>query len=242
MDKEEIISKLKNILSGKINLNIFENQIDIKVQMEYFEYASNHRKNINQAEILEKKEILFDPNIDIEEKKEILIGLSSIDKVEAFRVLEKYSSCADVELSDWSKLALQESKMLIESSLLGENQIFISTGLGGKTGKFRYYVAFFSNTDKFTDNQRKIIKKEFTFFSSNFNAEIDELKFRNNIGICLFCLPLKYRPNDFIKTVIDECNSLGNFVDNKYLMTNVQKFSFKEINKIKNKNTIDEKN
>ncbi len=37
-------------------------------------------------------------------------------------------------------LAFQENKMLLESSLLDENQILISTGLGGKGMKLRYFT------------------------------------------------------------------------------------------------------
>lgn len=233
MDKNEIISKLKEILSGKINLNISENQVDIKTQMEYFEYAAKHRKKINKDIILENRDNLFDKKIGIEEKRKLLIALSSIDKVEAYRTIEKYTEVVDKELEEWSKLALQESKMLIESTLLGENQVFISTGLGGKDGKFRYFASFFCTSEKFSATQRQVIKKEFNFFSDKFNSVIEEIKFRNDTGFCTFCLPLDFSPHDFIKTIIDECNKLGKFIEEKYLMTNVQKFSFKEIKSIK---------
>jgi len=238
MDKENILEKLKNVFSGKVNLNILENQVDVKTQMEYFELAVQLRRNLNISEILENKDNLFDENFSLEEKKKLLINLSSIDKVEAYRIIEKYSKIPNNELRDWSLLALQESKMLLESSLLGEHQVFISTGLGGKENKFRYFSSFFSNSEKFTSQQRKIIKKEIYFFIRQFGGEIEELKFRNNITILLFCLPFSSKPGDFLIKVIDECNVLGDFISKRFIITNVKKFSFKEVSELK-KNKID---
>ena len=58
--------------------------------------------------------------------------MAAIDDVGAYRSIEKYSKNADDELKHWSLLALQESRMLLQSKLLDQSQIFISTGLGGE--------------------------------------------------------------------------------------------------------------
>ncbi len=233
MNPENILEKLKHIFSGKVNLNILDNQVDVKTQMEYFEMAVDIRRKINSDEILCKSENLFNQYSTLQEKKELLIGLSSIDKVEAYRTIERFVECADANLKDWSLLALQESKMLIESTLLGESQVFISTGLGGKDNKLRYFTSIFSNSEKFTEVQRKIVKKEFHFFIKKINGEIEELKFRNNIGLAVFCIPLTSKPAEFLKMVIEECNVLGNFLSKKFIITNVKIFSFSELDKLK---------
>ena len=78
----------------------------------------------------------------MEERKSILKNLASIDSIDAFRAIEKYNQSPLPELKEWTILSLQQSRMIIQSSLLDEQQVFISTGLGGKKDKLRYFLIF----------------------------------------------------------------------------------------------------
>jgi hypothetical protein len=62
-------------------------------------------------------------------------------------------------------LALQENRMLLQTSLLDEQQFFISTGLGGKGKKLRYYLVFINRNrnELLTKTQQKLVKDELIF-------------------------------------------------------------------------------
>ena len=156
------LNELTKNISGK--LNILNEQIDINVQIEYFEYSKNIKEKNKSLNIIDVKNKLFSQETKTEEKKEIIVILASDDNVKSYRILEEYSKNPDKELKEWSILALQESRMVLEGSILNEDQIFISTGLGGKKSKLRYFTVLFSKNDNdFTDTQKKLISKELKF-------------------------------------------------------------------------------
>ena len=148
MDQDNLYDKIQDILGNLHgNFNILEEQIDIEIQLEYFETSKNIKKLFDKKEALNNMESLFADTLSIEEKKSLLIKLASIDKVEAFRIIERYILSPDPLLKDWATLALQESRMLLESIFLDQNQIFISTGLGyaffGESPGMHIYVGAF---------------------------------------------------------------------------------------------------
>ena len=67
--------------------------------------------------------------------------------MECYRAIESFLEIAEEILHDWAVLALNESRMLLESKFLDESQVFISTGLGGKEEKFRYFVVLMTRIE-----------------------------------------------------------------------------------------------
>ncbi|MCA1759377.1 MAG: hypothetical protein LC658_06380, partial [Bacteroidales bacterium] len=104
------IQKLFEDLPG--NFNILEEQIDLEVQMKYFEISRKVREDEAEINYLEFADELFMPETDLDQKKEILIGLAGTDDVKAYRALEKFLDQAGSEIRSWSVLALQENRML----------------------------------------------------------------------------------------------------------------------------------
>ena len=240
INNENLFDKLNEItknISGK--LNILNEQIDIDTQIEYFEYSKNIKEKNNDVSINinDKKENLFDQETPIEEKKEIIVILASDDNVKSYRTLEKYSKNPDKELKDWSILALQESKMIIEGSILNENQIFISTGLGGKNSKLRYFTVLFAKNDNgFTDTQKQIISKELIFSLKHHNAEIEKIEFYKKFSKIASLIPIQEPIRNIFKEAINNCNELGHFINENFLITNTKILNNDEISAfLKNK-------
>ena len=190
MEEENIYKRIQEAISSlPENFSILEEQIDVELQMEYFNYGRDLKAAFSDELILQHQTDLFDPEIPIDEKKNILILLASQEKVEAFRTIEKYAKNPDPELREWSILALQESRMVIQSSLMDEQQVYISTGLGGKEQKLRYFVVFIGkeNNVEFSLVQQKLIKNEFElmpgkvsllrmFFLKSINRKIYQIR------------------------------------------------------------------
>ena len=232
-EEDDHLKHIQDAINGlPEDFNILEEQIDIELQIAYFEMARKMRaESIDQSTIAEAKADLYHPETELEEKKRLLVQLAAIDDVEAFRIIEAFHKQADDEIKNWSVLALQESRMVIQSSLLGEQQVFISTGLGGKGQNIRYFVAMMhaDSGTAFNETQRKLIESEFRFFLSESEGELEEISFDNHFVTAVFLFPLKQNLHSIFKSFIDECNQYGNFLSEDVIITNVKKLDVDEI-------------
>ena len=232
MEEKQFYHNIRKVLDDlPDNFSILEEQIDIDVQMKYFEHAQKVRSKLQSDEYFENREQLFLPEISIEQKKEILLSIAVIDDVKAFRTIEKFLNQAEGELKQWAVLAFQESRMLIQSSLLDEQLVFISTGLGGKGQKLRYYVVFINKNRGLILNsvQQKLLKDEVIFELNKHEGEFESMDFSEGFSTVLAMLPLQSDLKQIFRNIIEECNQYGGFLDDDMIVTNVKIMSRNEI-------------
>jgi hypothetical protein len=231
MENENIYDKIKEILGTiPMNFNILEEKIDIDLQMEYFEFSKNVKKDLNQEEILKNKEDLF--NMALPEKLRMtrFTELASLDNVEAYRTIERYLRSPLSSLRQWAILALQESRMLLESRLLDENQVFISTGLGGKGSKLRYFVVLLLKPGKeFSELNKKIVRNELEIMLNKHQGEIEQLSFTGKFATLMVIIPLHVPVQQIFRESVNECNLYGDFLKPNFIITNVKELSKGEI-------------
>ena len=228
---ENIYDKIKELIGDYPNrLSVLEEQIDIDLQMKYFDVSKKVKEDIDENFILHNSDKLFNRSYAIEDKRDLLSKLASIEKVEAYRTIEKFMENPPDELRSWGILALQESKMLLESKILNENKVFISTGLGGKGDKLRYFVVLIGKSkNEFSELQKKIIRTEFEMTLKNYNSKIEEINFSQSYATLLTIVPMNITIKQIFKEAIDESNQYGDFLNPNFIITNVKKLSFKEI-------------
>jgi len=232
MKEKQFYQNIQKVLDDlPDNFSILEEQIDIEIQMKYFELAREVRSRNLATECFENREQLFLQDISAERKREILLSLAIIDDVKAFRTIEKFVGLADEELKQWAVLAFQESRMLIQSSLLDEQLVFISTGLGGKGQKLRYYVVFINKNRETILNttQQKLLKDEIIFELNKNEGIFESMDFSEGFSTVLAVLPLQSDLKNIFRNIIDECNQYGNFLDDDMIVTNVKVMSRNEI-------------
>ena len=160
------------------NYYILEEEIDIETQNKYFKHSRKLADKVSKDEVMNSVPRLSDIDVSIEDKKHILAQLACLRDVEAYRVLEKECrQFENEELNTWSILAYNESKMILNGSLKNEQQIFISTGLGGKAGKFRYFVVLLPHEDikTFSSFQKEFINKELEFTLTQNNSSLEKM-------------------------------------------------------------------
>lgn len=235
MEKENnLYEKIQSLLgSFNGNFNVLEEEINIDTQLEYFESSKTIKKDFDKMETLDLMEDLFSSEVTIDKKKLLLVMLASIDQVEAFRTLEKYQKNPDPILKDWSTLAMQESKMLLESVFLDQNQIFISTGLGGKGKKLRYFVVFLSKFNlPFDDFQKKIVRSEIDFAFKKTEGEIEKLDFSESFCCVKACIPIELNINNIFAAAIEACNLFGEILEENYIVTNMKELTTHEIQEV----------
>ena len=238
MEDDNIYKRIQEAISSlPENFSVLEEQIDIELQMEYFNYGRDLKTNFSSEMILQHQSDLFDPDVPLDEKKNLLVLLASQEKVEAFRTIEKYTKNPDPELRAWSILALQESRMVIQSSLMDEQQVYISTGLGGKGQKLRYFVVLIGreNDLEYTQIQKKLLKTELEFAVTKNDGELEEIGFESNFAVAVMLLPVKSDLQGLFLNVINECNQFGDFVRQDIIITNVKRMSADEIRKFVNR-------
>ena len=230
-EHENLYEKIQEILGGSPgSLKVLEQKIDMDLQMEYYDCSMQIRELRVEEWALDHMQYLMEPGYSTDVKKEILARLASIEKVECYRAIESFMQNAREPLLSWALLALNESRMLLESKIMDENQVFISTGLGGKNEKLRYFVVLMTRTrTDLTPSQQMVIKNEFEFILKKFDAVVEESNFSGYLATMLLLLPMNHSLKSAFKEAIDECNRYGNFLNDDFIVTNVRVLAFGEI-------------
>lgn len=231
MENENIYDKIRELLgNSSANFNILEEKIDIDLQMQYFEVSRGVKQKLDNEAVMKNSEDIFDLTIPEKIRMARFAELASIENVEAYRKIERYVRSDQKTLKEWAILALQESRMLLETRLLDENRIFISTGLGGKGSKLRYFVVLLLKPGKeFSDLNRKIVQTEVGVVLQKYKGEIEKIEFKGSYATLLVIMPLEVPIKEIFRESIKECNLFGNFLKINFIVTNVKELSKYEI-------------
>ncbi len=219
------------------NLNILEKEVDLSLQKEYFEIIcelSSKPQKYKQlcSQYLEEINNLFDESIDNEVKKRMLVVLARIDDISVYRAIESLSK-TDSPLKKWAVIALQQSRMLIQSTLMDTPGIFVSTGLGGQNGMLRYFCVFlYRNPGTLLEFQHQIICNEITVALKPYKGILEQIDFFEDYCTLHLLFPLNADLKSIFEKTIDECNLYGNFLQRNMIITNVKKLSEEEIKSI----------
>jgi len=243
MKEKKFYQNIQRVLENlPENFSILEEQVDIELQMKYFEEVKRVRELNTAGENFENKNLLFNKETEVEKKREILLALAGIDDVKAFRTIEKFVASSNGEIRKWAVLALQESRMLIQSSLLDEQQVFISTGLGGKGQKLRYYVVFINKKpwEILSGTQQKLLKDEVIIELKAHDGEFETIDFTEGFSTSLVMLPLQTDIRNVFRNIVEECNQYGNFLDDDMIITNMKMLSRTEITEMLKNREADE--
>jgi len=235
MEYGTMLDRLKKMIEeDPDNINILEEVIDVNLQLKYFKVSVKVKKDLNADEVLANMDLLFLETTPKKDKKRLLTQLASVNKVEAYRAIEQYSKKPDASLKSWSVLALQESRMLIHALLLDKTPVFISTGLGGKDKKLRYFAVFSSSDleSPFSELQQSIIKGEIEFMADKTKSVIEKLIFYPEFCALTILIPLQVSVKDVFGKVVVNCNEFGNFVHNSFMVTNVKCLNEAEIRQL----------
>ena len=237
MDQRDILGNLKKILNdANGEVRILEHQVPIETQMEYFLYSNKLRNLLQEETMVDFEQFsteLLNSASSIADKKKILSTLATSREVKAYRILQEYAQEPDMELKDWAHMAVLESRVMLESEFTNERQIYISTGLGGKGNRLRYYVLLWSSSgNPFLDYQQQVIEKEFAYSLLKNEGDIEELTLKQNYIELIILLPIHTNIKLIIENVISECNQYGNFISNTVAVTNVKKLAENEIAQI----------
>lgn len=232
MEEDKFYNNIRKALDDlPDNFSILEERIDVGIQMKYLQYVKSENDRNNLKSCFDNRQELFEEGVDDDRRKEILTAIAAYDDVKAYRTLERFVKEADGELKQWGILALQESRMLMHRSLLDEQQVFISTGLGGKGNKLRYFIAFIcSNEDEMlTKRQQKLLKDELIFELKQHDGKFESMDFTEGFASALVMLPITVEVQNVFRNVVYEYNQYGGSLKKDVVITNVKIMSRGEI-------------
>lgn len=234
--QDDLLARLRQTLEeqGIDSFHILEDLVPIEEQMEYFRYFDRIRRENRSFVRDEEVALLFSPEESVERKKRSLILLASIPDVGAYRSIETYhSSPLEPELSHWASMALVSSRIVLSSDLSGQQQIYISSGLGGQDKKLRFF-SLFTTIDRqpLTDLQKEIVTREFTFQLEKADVIIEKFEIKANYFTIQILFAFDSDARSCLDAAVNECNQYGNFLDKKFLFTNVKVLSEAEINNL----------
>ncbi|ULB35789.1 MULTISPECIES: hypothetical protein [Proteiniphilum] len=237
--QDDLLAKLRQTLNeqGIDSFHILEELVPIEEQMEYFRYFDRMRRENTPFVRDEEVAVLFSPDESIERKKKSLTLLASIPDVGAYRSIETYhSSPLEPELLNWSSMALVSSRIILSSDLSGHQQVYISSGLGGHDKKLRFFALFTTNNrQELTDLQKEMVEREFIFQLQKAEIVIEKFVIKENYFTILMLFPFDKDVKSSLHDAITECNQYGNFLDTKFLFTNVKVLNEKEIDELLDK-------
>jgi len=237
-EKEDMFSKFRNSFS-KIDghFHILEQRVPVETQIEYFKYSEQIKKErqneLTDIEFETFTDNLKDAETSTEYKRYILSCLAVSRQVRAYRVLESYTKNSSEETHDWACLAHMESRISLESELSNEKQIYISTGLGGKGEKLRFYIMLpAKRKEAFTDLQRQIIEQEFNYYLQRDNCDVERITICDLYVELILLIPVRANIKFTLDSIINECNLYGNFLYDRFTITNVKELSEEDVNDI----------
>ena len=235
MEKIENFDSLNDFLSQiNDNVSIISGNIPVEIQMQYYKLLEQIYGKSDKTQVANNAQKLFSKDVDIEEKKKILVSLALFDDVNFFRIIEKYYKSPNKELKQWALMAYHHAKVNLENSFLSEKKILISTGLGGKNNKLRYFVVLLADNQDiaFTETQKKVIKNEIEIVFNENNIDLETLTFYDNYLTLKLLLSFKVPVQNIFQQIIKNCNDLGQFMSEHFIVTNVKELTSTEIRNI----------
>jgi len=238
-ESDELFRQIQEFLgdSGK-RMSIIEDVVDIAIQKEYFSMAEHYRNNPDANEVVSADALFLGDTTD-EQLKKILVLLASSPEVENYRAIERFVSVASPQLKDWALLALNECRFHLVGSLTDDNGVLISTGMGGRDGKLRYFIVLVPAVEMLSPEQAMLVMDEVQFMFKRNNSEVESVEMAERYVCITALIPMNIPVSQPVMAVINECNGMGNLLDEGYIVTNVKPLATDEITKVLNREPID---
>ncbi|NLA24793.1 MAG: hypothetical protein GX879_07495 [Bacteroidales bacterium] len=229
-ETQENIDEIMNLSRTQPEkIQVIEAQVDIDVQLDYFDTLKNLTKEEFNQDIDELIANLSDIN-DYDLIKKSLVQLSGKDDVRAYRAVESFVEKCPKNLKAWCILAYQQSKMMLETSLLEESKVFVSSALGGIGNKIRYSVGILlKESQEISSYQKDLLKKETKYFLEKDNGLLETVSFTEQVAFITCLIPLHVNVQDLFQNITEEVNLYGDFLQGNITITNAKHLQISDL-------------
>jgi hypothetical protein len=207
-------------------------ELDKAVYEEYERYAERLTTCLPQVDGVEMRQTVFDPTAPLEAKREMLVRLAQCGTVDAYRAIERYVKNADAALAQWSKVALCECRMRLESELLEEPVGIVSTGLGGVQHRLRYLIVIGLSCGALHDGERRVLKSAWRTICGQHDSILEHASFHPSHIVLTLLVSMKTAVGTVIDAGIAAANGDAPILRHQYFVTNVAVPDEEEIQQI----------
>lgn len=237
-DDNELFEHLMDLVNNDPKrFCVIETRVDVDTQLDYFQLSSKLRKShtaLSVPNLIAKLTEQSDEN----EIRETLVYLAASGEVEAYRAIESYLETVPELLRPWTMLAYQEARLMLETSLLDESRVYISSPMGGKDYRLRYSLALVSvENHEMSAFQQELILKETQYLLSKSDAEFEDITHGNGYAIITCLIPIHLSINEVISPIVLEINQYGNFLEENFIITNEKPLSEADIIRFRSRNS-----
>jgi len=186
------------VIEDKINQSAIEEFYDLSVRVDSHEKEDKNTQSSN---------------------KEKLVRLAKTGDVKSYRRIEEIiQETENSELEEFAYVALKFARINLEDQLSDEPIGFISSGLGGKGNKLRYYFVI-KSTEKISEEREQIIQDELRLICLNSDSEFETIENFGNYVLVKVLVSIDFAIGNVIEGLINRCN----FADKEYFCTNIEK-------------------
>jgi len=152
-------------------------------------------------------------------RKEELVKLAKIGDIKSYRVIEEIiQNTENSDLKEFACVALKFARVSLENRLSDEPIGFISSGLGGKENKLRYYFVI-QSTEKISKEREQMIIDELKLICLSSDSEFETIENFGNYVLIKILVSIDFAIGNVIEQLIDKCN----FAEKEYFCTNVER-------------------
>ncbi len=228
--RNRLMEEIRSLMNNQsFRFSFFEEGVDVEIQTRFLSQFNQQQKEPSDRTTDEWLSLLNKESLgllSIEEQEGIILEASHVDEVAVYRALEKLVNELEGDMKSWAVLGMQHSRMLLQSVLLDEYQVFVSTGLGGRNNKIRYYaVLAHSKGEVFSERQQEIIQSESLFAFNQSDAELEAGKFDGEFYVTKVLIPMTCNLDDLFQSMINASVDLGVPLHFDYLITNVKELN-----------------
>ncbi|MCI5165841.1 MAG: hypothetical protein D3903_07030 [Candidatus Electrothrix sp. GM3_4] len=173
------------------------------------------------ADLIRQGEQLSGNTMPISEKKGFLVQLASWGTAEAYRLLQKYCTRSDPALEQWSRIALYECRMRLESDLLDVPVGLILTGLGGNGERLRYIFVLVFQGESSEEGQQREIREGLDKVCQQYHSVVEQAQFRLSCLYVQVLVPMDVAVGEVIEESLARLNQHKEEFLPDYLVTNV---------------------
>lgn len=208
--KEQDKNDIQKILASiPDEFQIIEDKINRDDMMEFHQLSQQ----------LRGKPIDNEDDINQYSAKEKLVMLARIGDVSSYRKIEAFiQSNEQAELNGFASVALKFARVKLESQLSDGPVGFISSGLGGKGKKLRYYFAI-TSAKEINPKREEHITEELQLICKKTDSEIESIENFGKYVLVKILVSMEHAIGLVIEALIDKCD----FADEGYFCTNVER-------------------
>ena len=148
-----------------------------------------------------------------------MVRLAEIGDVKSYRKIEEIiQKRANPELIEFAYVALKFARINLENQLSDEPIGFISSGLGGKGNKLRYYFVI-KSAENISQEREQRIQDQLKLICLKSDSEFETIENFGNYVLIKILVSIDFAIGNVIEQLIEKCN----FADKEYFCTNVEK-------------------